>query len=163
MAKGVWLKPVTVRSYSLGFVLSGVVWWDFLNTVMERLMGLIVWLAMVVLVVWRAIGVMAERRLCSRRTGRSPFEDDLRRFGVPISSEVISWKTLERLRIEAVAGGEFGASSSVDDGIWKVNLRVGNEPGIGIGSAVLVAGGMIVTADDSALSIKGDWSGVSNG
>ena len=84
------MKAVTVRSYSLGFVLKGGVWWDFLNTVMERLMGLIVWLERVVLVAWRAIGVMAERRLCSRRTGRSPFDDDLRRFGVPISSEVMS-------------------------------------------------------------------------
>ena len=83
---------------------------------MVRLIGLIVWSAMLALVAWRTIGVRAERRLCSRRTGRSPFED-LRRFGVPLSSEVISWKTLERLRVEAVAGGILGASSSVDDGM----------------------------------------------
>ena len=155
------MKPVTVRSYSLGFLLRGAGWWDFLNTVMVRLMGLNVWLARVVLVAWRAIGVMAERRLCSRRTGRSPFEDDLRRFGVPISSEVISWKTLERLRSVVVAGGGFGSSSSVDDGRWNVNLRAGNEPGIGIDSAVLVAGCMI--GEGFALSTDGDCSGVSNG
>jgi len=125
------VKAVTVRSYSLGFVLSGA---GFLKTVMERLVGLIVWLAMLALVSWRAIGVMAERRLCSRRAGRSPFIDDLRWFGVPISSEVISWKTLERLRVETVAGGGSGVSSSVDDAMWKENLRVGNEPGIGTGS-----------------------------
>jgi hypothetical protein len=34
----------------LGFVLRGALWMDFLKTVMERLIGLIVWLAMVVLV-----------------------------------------------------------------------------------------------------------------
>ena len=124
-------------------------------------MGLIVWLARVVLVAWRAIGVMAERRLCSRRTGRSPFEDDLRRFGVPISSEVMSWKTLERLRVEAAVGR--GSSSSVDDGRWNVNLRAGNEPGIGIDSAAIVIGGTIETPEDFALPIKGDGSGVSNG
>ena len=79
-------------------------------------MGLMVWLAMLALVAWRTIGVMAERRLCSRRAGRSPFEDSLRWFRVPISSEVMSWKTLERLRVVVVAGGETGASSSVDNG-----------------------------------------------
>lgn len=79
-------------------------------------MGLVVWLVMLALVAWRAIGVMAERRLCNRRTGRSPLTDDLRWFGVPVSSEVMSWKTLERLRVVVVAGGKTGASSSVDDG-----------------------------------------------
>jgi hypothetical protein len=157
------VKAVTVRSYSLGFVLRGALWWGFLKIVMDRLMGLIVWSTMLALVAWRAIGVMAERRLCNRRAGRSPFEDDLRRFGVPISSEVISWKTLERLRVEVVAGGGSGVSSSVDEGIWNVNLRVGNEPGIGIGSAVFAAGGTMETPEDLAFSIKGDRSGVSNG
>ena len=106
---------------------------------------------------------MAERRLCSRRAGRSPLEDDLRRFGVPLNSEVISWKTLERLRVEVIAGGGSGGSSSVDDGRWNVNLRAGNEPGIGIDSAVIVIGGTIETPEDFALPIKGDGSGVSNG
>jgi hypothetical protein len=118
---------------------------------------------MLALVAWRTIGVIAERRLCNRRAGRSPFEDDLRLFGVPISSEVISWKTLERLRVETVAGGGSGDSSSVDEGMWKVNLRVGNEPGIGIGSAVSSAGATIETPEHLAFSIKGDRSGVSNG
>jgi hypothetical protein len=61
-------------------------------------------------------GVMAERRLCSRRLGRSPLEDDLRRLGVPRSSEVISRKTLERLRVEAVVGAGSGVCSSVGSG-----------------------------------------------
>ena len=104
---------------------------------------------------------MAERRLCSRRAGRSPFKDDLRRFGVPLNSEVISWKTLERLRVEAGVVGGLGGSSSVDDGRWNVNLRAGNEPGIGIDSAVLVTGCM--TGEGFALSTDGICSGVSNG
>lgn len=75
----------------------------------------------------------------------------------------MSWKTLERLRVEAVAGGGTGASSSVDEGTWNVNLRVGNEPGIGIGSAVLATGGTIETAEDLAVSGNGDGFGVSDG
>ena len=79
-------------------------------------MGLFVWLAVLVLVAWRAIGVMAERRLCNRRAGLSPFEDDLRLLGVPRSSDVMSWKTLERLRVVAIAGGGTGGCSSVGGG-----------------------------------------------
>jgi hypothetical protein len=118
---------------------------------------------MLVLVAWRTIGVRAERRFCNRRVGRSPLEDDLRRFGVPINSEVMSWKTLERLRVVAVAGGGTGTCSSVGDGRWNVNLRVGNELGIGIGSAAFVAGGTMVTPEDLVMSIIGDGSGVSKG
>ena len=44
-----------------------------------------------------------------------------------------------------------------------MNLRVGNEPGIGIGSATLVAGGTIVTPEDRAMSNNGDGFGVSSG
>ena len=156
------MKAVTVRSYSLGFGLSGAaLWWGLLKIVMERSMGLILWLVMLALVVWRVIGVRAERRLCRRRVGRSPLEDDLRRFGVPVSSEAMSWKTLERLRVAAIVGRGTGVSSSADR--CKVNLRVGKEPGIGVGSLALSADGTIETPDDLFLFIFGDGSGVSNG
>jgi hypothetical protein len=92
---------------------------------MARLTGLAVLLVMLVVVAWRASGVMAERRLCNRRVGRSPLEGDLRRLGVPRNSEVISWKTLERLRVEAAAGADSGPRSSIGGGRWKVNLRLG--------------------------------------
>lgn len=126
-------------------------------------MGLLVWLAILVLAFCRAIGAIAKRRLCNRRGGRSPFEDDLRRFGEPTSSKVMSCKTLERLRLGFVAGGEIGACSSVGDGTWNVNLRVGNEPGIGIGSAVSIASGATETPVDFVMSTKGEGSGVSSG
>lgn len=82
---------------------------------------------------------------------------------MPISSEVISWKTLERLRVETVADGGTGASSSVEKGTWNVNLRAGNVPGIGTGSAALVIGGTKETIEDLAFSSNGDGFGVSNG
>lgn len=44
-----------------------------------------------------------------------------------------------------------------------MNLRAGNEPGIGIDSAILAAGGIGEIPDDLALSTRGDLSGVSNG
>jgi hypothetical protein len=42
VAKGVWLKPVTVRSYSLGSVARGTSGRAFLNIVVGRSMGLTV-------------------------------------------------------------------------------------------------------------------------
>jgi hypothetical protein len=106
---------------------------------------------------------MAERRLCSRRVGRSPLEDDLRRLGVPRSSEVMSWKTLERLRVEAAASAESGPRSSVAGGRWKVNLRPGGETVTGSDPTMFGLCGTMITPEDPVVLTKGDGCGVSRG
>lgn len=125
-------------------------------------MGLVVSLAILVMVPCRLIGAMAERRLCSRRRGRSPREDDFRRLGLPLNSDAMSWMMLERLRIVKASGGISVACGSTDGGICRESLCV-VEHEAGRASLCFVVGAVIVTPEDPMTSIIGDGFGVSNG
>lgn len=111
---------------------------------------------MLLTVALRVIGAMAERRLCNRRTGRSPRKDDLRRFGVPRNSDAMSSRTLGRLRIVGMSGAISVAWCSVGGGGCRENLRVVIELKVDRGSFGFVVDAVIVIPGDSLISINGD-------